>query len=167
MGRAFAIGERPYRACCGCGAQFRYSLETMSIRKTGFVALALSHVLYLKSPRYERGAMFRVEMRDATNAVIVKLQGRLIGEYAEYARSLVTSCNTNMKLIIDLTEVTAVDSVGEEVLSFFGRLGAEFIAGNIYARYVCEQLNLPAARPGLRTRRREVARSCTPGAIER
>ena len=35
-----------------------------------------------------------------------------------------------MRPIVDLAEVTAVDSVREEVLLFFGRLGAEFIADN-------------------------------------
>ena len=105
--------------------------------------------------------MFRVEMHHATNAVIMKVQGRLIGEYAAYAQSLVTHCNTEMKLVVDLTEVTAVDSVGEEVLSFFGRLGAEFVADNVYASYVCERLNLRPARPALRTRKREGSRSYT------
>lgn len=29
--RVFTIGRRTYRVCCGCGAQFDYSLESMSI----------------------------------------------------------------------------------------------------------------------------------------
>ena len=102
--------------------------------------------------------MLRVEMHDATNASVMKLEGRFVSEYAEYARSLVTHCNTDMKLVVDLTEVTAVDSVGEEVLSSFGQLGAEFIADNAYVRYVCERLHLPIARPALRARRRGAAR---------
>ena len=102
--------------------------------------------------------MLRVEMRDTTNAVVMKVEGRFVGEYAEYARSLVTRCNTDMKLVVDLTEVTAVDSIGEEVLSFFGRLGAEFVADNVYASYVCERLKLPLARPALRARTRKLAR---------
>ncbi len=102
--------------------------------------------------------MLRVEMRDTPNAVVMKVEGRFVGEYAEYARSLVTRCNTDMKLVVDLTEVTAVDSIGEEVLSFFGRLGAEFVADNVYASYVCERLKLPLARPALRARTRKLAR---------
>lgn len=100
--------------------------------------------------------MLRVEMHDAANAVVMKLEGRFIAEYAEYAQSLVTRCKIDMKLVVDLTEVTAVDPVGEEVLSFLGRLGAEFVADNVYARYLCERLQLPVARPALCTRRREV-----------
>lgn len=98
--------------------------------------------------------MLRVEMHDAVNALVMKLEGRFTGEYAEYARSLVTRCPPSMRLIVDLAEVTAVDSVGEEVLLFFGRLGAEFIADNVYARYMCERLHLALARVPRRTRRR-------------
>ena len=35
LNRVFMIGGRSYRVCCDCGAQFGYSLETMSIRKRG------------------------------------------------------------------------------------------------------------------------------------
>jgi hypothetical protein len=39
-------------------------------------------------------------------------------------------------------------------LLFFGGLGAEFIADNVYARYLCERLHLPLALVPRRTRRR-------------
>lgn len=29
LSRVFTIGRRSYRVCCGCGAQFEYSLERM------------------------------------------------------------------------------------------------------------------------------------------
>jgi hypothetical protein len=93
--------------------------------------------------------MLRVEMHDAANALVMKLEGRFVGEYAEYTRALVTRCKTDLKLLVDLTEVTSLDSAGEEVLSFFGRLGAEFIADNVYARYLCERLYLPLAPEAL------------------
>jgi len=54
---------------------------------------------------------------------------------------------------VDLTDVTFVDSVGENVLSLFGRVGAEFIADNAYPRGLCERLNLPLTRPAVRLRR--------------
>ena len=92
--------------------------------------------------------MLRVEMHDAANALVMKLEGRFVGEYAEYTRALVTRCKTDLKLLVDLTEVTSLDSAGEEVLSFFGRLGAEFVADNVYARYLCERLYLPLAPEG-------------------
>ncbi len=98
--------------------------------------------------------MLRVEMHDAVNALVVKLEGRFTGEYAEYARSLVTRCKTTLRLLVDLNEVTAIDAIGEEVLSFFGRLGAEFVADNIYARYWCERLQLARARNERRNHKR-------------
>jgi hypothetical protein len=98
--------------------------------------------------------MLRVEMHDAVNALVVKLEGRFTGEYAEYARSLVTRCKTSLRLLVDLNEVTAIDAAGEDVLAFFGRLGAEFIADNLYGRYWCERLHLAISRNGGRNHKR-------------
>jgi len=53
-----------------------------------------------------------------------------------------------MRLVVDLTDVTFIDSVGEEVLSFFGRFGAEFAASTSYALDVCERLHLRLADAG-------------------
>jgi len=86
--------------------------------------------------------MFRVEMHHGGNAMVMKIEGQLSGNYAEETRTLMTRCNTELPLVVDLTDVTFVDSEGEGVLSFFGRLGAEFIADNAYARDLCERLNL-------------------------
>jgi hypothetical protein len=33
LSRVFTIGRRTYRVCCGCGAQFEYSLERMVISR--------------------------------------------------------------------------------------------------------------------------------------
>jgi hypothetical protein len=32
LSRVFTIRKRTYRVCCDCGAEFDYSLETMSIK---------------------------------------------------------------------------------------------------------------------------------------
>jgi hypothetical protein len=45
-------------------------------------------------------------------------------------------------LIVDLTEVSYVDSVGEQLLKWLGSVGAKFVAGNVYAVGVCERLRL-------------------------
>jgi hypothetical protein len=97
--------------------------------------------------------MFRVEMHHGADALFMKIEGQLSGDYAEYARTLVTLGKSEMKLVVDLTDVTFADSVGEEVLSLFGRVGAEFIADNSYSRDLCERLTLPLARTALRRRR--------------
>jgi len=90
--------------------------------------------------------MLRVEMHDSINALIVRLEGRLTGEGAEQVRTLVTRCHTEWRLIVDLTEVTFVDAVGEVVLSFLKRFGAEFVADTAYTLDVCERLRLPPSR---------------------
>ena len=67
--------------------------------------------------------MLRVDIRDSANAVSLKLEGRFTGNDAENTRTLMTRCHDGMTLIVDLTEVTFIDSVGEEVLSFLAASG--------------------------------------------
>lgn len=33
LSRVFTIAKRSYRVCCNCGAEFRYSLEMMTIQR--------------------------------------------------------------------------------------------------------------------------------------
>ncbi len=92
--------------------------------------------------------MLRTEMQHSDKALMVRLEGRLAADYAEHVRMLVTRCNGERKLVVDLREVTFIDSAGEAVLSFFSRLGARFIADDAYTLNVCERLHLPLARNG-------------------
>ena len=52
------------------------------------------------------------------------------------------------RLVVDLSEVTFIDVTGEKVLSWLGRMGAEFVTQNSYSRDVCERLNLPLTETG-------------------
>ena len=91
--------------------------------------------------------MLRVEMHDGDGTVVVRLYGRLTAEYSEQIQMLLTRCNPETKLVVDLTEITFADSIGEEVLSSFGRVRrGEFIAENLYAKDLCQRLQLPLAR---------------------
>ena len=92
--------------------------------------------------------MLRVDMHNSDHIVILKLEGRLTGEGADHVRTLATRCPTQMRLMVDLTDITFTDSVGEEVLSLFGRFGAEFVAETSYALDICERLQLPLAGKG-------------------
>ena len=84
----------------------------------------------------------------------MRLYGRLTGEYAEQIRMLVTRCNPETRLVLDLTDLIFVDAAGEQALAFFGQQHGEFVAENLYAKSLCERLQLPIARG--RRRRREV-----------
>ena len=90
--------------------------------------------------------MFRLTTYHGANALVIKVEGEFRGEYAENTRTLVAGGKAGMQLVVDLTDVTFVDSVGEEVLSFLGRLGAEFVADTAYLRDLCERLKLPFQR---------------------
>jgi hypothetical protein len=90
--------------------------------------------------------MLRVEIQGSPDTLILKLEGRFTGDDAEHTRTLLAHCLAGVKLVVDLTEVTFIDSLGEEVLSFFGRFGAEFAASTSYTLDVCERLHLRVAR---------------------
>ena len=92
--------------------------------------------------------MLRVDIEDSANTLSLKLEGRFTGDAAENTRTLVTRCRAGMQLVVDVTEVTFIDSVGEDVLSFFGRFEAEFIAQTSYTLDICERLHLRLARSG-------------------
>jgi hypothetical protein len=98
------------------------------------------------------GNTLRVEMHDSADAIIFKLEGRFTDGGAEHVRTLVTRCPTQMKLVVDLTDVTFIDSAGEEVLLFLRRFGAEFIAETSYTLDFCERLSLLLACNGTSNR---------------
>ena len=91
--------------------------------------------------------MLRVEICDSAETLILRLEGRFTGDDAEHTRTLSTRLAAREKLLVDLTEVVFIDAVGEEVLSFLGQFGAEFVAPNSYVLDVCERLNLRVALP--------------------
>ena len=91
--------------------------------------------------------MLRVEIRDSADTLILKLEGRFTGDDAVHTRTLATRLAAR-EMLVDLTEVVFVDAVGEEVLSFLGQFGAEFVAPNSYVLDVCERLNLRVAPNG-------------------
>jgi hypothetical protein len=92
--------------------------------------------------------MLRVQILDCANGLTLKLEGRFTGDDAENTRVLITRLRDGMRFVLDLTGVTFIDSVGEEVLSFFGRCGAEFIVSTSYTLDVCERLHLHLANAG-------------------
>jgi len=92
------------------------------------------------------GVMLRAELRDSAETLSVKLEGRFTGSDAEHIRDLITRSTIVAKLVVDLAEIVFIDTVGEQVLSLFGRLGAEFVAPTSYALDVCERLHLPLAQ---------------------
>ena len=89
--------------------------------------------------------MLRVEYHDIGNTVTMRLEGRFVGPFAKDTRDLVMRCKIPLRLIVNLSEVTFVDAIGEEALSWLARIGGEFVAENCYPLHVCERLHLPMA----------------------
>jgi len=87
--------------------------------------------------------MLRVQTQKLDGALICRLEGRFTGKGAEEVRTLVTRCDSKLELVVDLTDVMFIDAIGEEVLLFVKRLGAQFVAETSYSRDVCERLQLP------------------------
>jgi len=87
--------------------------------------------------------MLRVQTQEFDGALICRLEGRCTGKEAEEVRTLITRCNSKLELVVDLTDVMFIDAIGEEVLLFVKKLGAQFVAETSYSRDVCDRLQLP------------------------
>jgi len=90
--------------------------------------------------------MLRVQTQQLDGALTCRLEGRFTGKGAEEVRTLITCCDSKLALVVDLTDVMFIDAIGEEVLLFIKRLGAQFVAETSYSRDVCERLDLPLGR---------------------
>jgi len=99
--------------------------------------------------------MFRAEIQWLASGPTLKLEGKLVADWAEQARCLVTRDVLPKGLIVDLTEVSYIDSVGEQLLKWLASVGALLVPGNVYAIAVCDRLGLsPMQRTTARPKRR-------------
>jgi hypothetical protein len=99
--------------------------------------------------------MFRAKIQWLASGPTLKLEGKLVADWAEQAMCLVTKDLLPKGLIVDLTQVSYVDSVGEQLLKWLASVGALFVAGNVYAIAVCDRLGLsPMQRISERRKRR-------------
>lgn len=90
--------------------------------------------------------MFRADILWLANGPTLKLEGRLVGEWAEQAKHLVTPDVVPHGLIVELTEVSHVDPAGERLLSWLGSVGAVFASRAVYTTAICERLGLSLVR---------------------
>ena len=97
--------------------------------------------------------MFRAQIIQLASGPTLKMEGNLVGAWAEEAKSLVTSGPVPKGLIVNLADVSYVDSVGEQVLVWLASVGSLFMAKEIYAASVCERLQLPIRGKGTRSQK--------------
>jgi len=86
--------------------------------------------------------MLRAEFDRRSNGLTLKLEGRLVAAWAVQVKSLLSRHFVPNGLLVDMSEVSYVDSVGEQLLLWLRDLQAEFVAESCYARDMCERLHL-------------------------
>ena len=104
--------------------------------------------------------MLRMEFYEFPDCMKMRMEGRFVRDFAEHARTLIGDSKPPSRLIVDLSEVTFVDAVGEEVLLWFKEIGVTFTADSAYSHDVCDRLQLPieSERPDLHHRRNDTRR---------
>ncbi len=101
--------------------------------------------------------MFRMEFQEVGTSLTVRIEGRFGGHYAEESMALITRRKIPATLTVNITEMTFVDLIGEQALTWLSHLGARFIAERSYALDVCERLSLLLAKDQLFTDRQIAA----------
>jgi anti-anti-sigma regulatory factor len=68
--------------------------------------------------------MFRAQINQMADGPTLELEGCLVAEWANEAKSLMRSGPVPKGLIVDITDVSYIDSVGEQVLAWLASIGA-------------------------------------------
>ncbi len=87
--------------------------------------------------------MFRMEFHELPDSITMRMEGRLVGDFAEHARMLIARSKAPCSFVIDLSEVSFIDGTGEEALVWFKEVGVKFRADSAYSEDVCKRLQLP------------------------
>jgi ABC-type transporter Mla MlaB component len=83
--------------------------------------------------------MLRITVTEGADEQRWTLQGRLMEPWvAELETTWKKRSKGARKCVVDLTEVTLIDSHGEKALSTMRRAGAELIAYGVYLKHVVE-----------------------------
>lgn len=87
--------------------------------------------------------MLRITIVDTPSEQKWVLQGRLIGPWAQELRSNWSKTheqNHGRNCVVDLSEVTFIDSSGERVLTKMMKEGADFVVRGLYATHVIKNV---------------------------
>ena len=90
--------------------------------------------------------MFRMEFIELGSELTVRIEGRFVGHFAEEARTLIARQKIPAGFKVNVSDLTYLDLLGEEALTWMARIGARFIAESSYALDVCERLGLRLVR---------------------
>src|SRR3974390_1822656 len=97
--------------------------------------------------------MLRMYFDETPHGIVVRLEGRFVKDFAQHARMLIGNSKDQSRFVVDLSEVTFVDDVGESVVVWMKEMGVRFEADSAYCLDVCDRLGLPlTGRPSRRQR---------------
>ena len=86
--------------------------------------------------------MVRAQFHQTNDHLALKLEGRLVSARAVEVKSLVSRHFVPNDLLVDVSEVTYVDPVGERLFLWLRDLQAKFVAETCHARDIRERLQL-------------------------
>lgn len=86
--------------------------------------------------------MLRITLPKRKGPPVFVLEGKLAGLWVKELIHLTSQIGPETTAAFDLEDVLFVDSAGEEALLRLGRLGATFIANNVYGKGLCQRLHL-------------------------
>ena len=87
--------------------------------------------------------MLKITITDLSDEQRWSLQGLLVGQWAFGLKSTWREAHhegDTRKCIVELIGVTAIDRNGEAVLAEIMSQGAEFIAGDVYTKYLLRKM---------------------------
>jgi predicted DsbA family dithiol-disulfide isomerase len=111
--------------------------------------------------------VLKITIDDFPDKQIWSLQGRLVGQWADELSSTWRErhCRPDgHKCIVELLEVTYIDRRGEAVLVEIMNQGADFVASDVYTKYLLEMLRRQLERT--RVRRKMIETRYRPGSID-
>ena len=80
----------------------------------------------------------------ATDKVVLKLEGRLVGPWVDELRTTVFRTDGwRERLEIDVRDLTFADDAGEIALCWLHKIGARFQGRGAFSEYLFERLKIP------------------------
>jgi hypothetical protein len=95
--------------------------------------------------------VLRISLPTREDQPLYILEGKLAGLWAKELIRVTRQLGPGTTAVFDLENVIYVDSLGENTLLWLNRLGATFIAENVYGKDLCRRLHLrraTEAKPG-------------------
>jgi len=135
---------RVFRGHCLLSMKIAHrSLATNLLQQVRGTNTVHKHKSMSEHPRSMQGStMIRAEFIQRNEGRGLKLEGRLVGAWAVQVKSLLSRHFVSCGFLVDVSEVTYVDPIGEQLLTWLRDLHAKFVAETCYARDVCEKLQL-------------------------